>query len=356
MGIIEAFLLAVIAGIIPGLHINTVSLLLKGSEYIPFMLGVYIPLTVIPLIFLSSSDSSNISNLFVIKKIKEGKLSPYLLFVSSISSIIGVGSALLLHLIFPDLIRDVGEILEEYIYYIVMAIALLMIYKSKNRKYFFIIFILSGILGFISFNSLRVEKFLPMFVGFFSLNALREVKKISIKQKSIEVRKIIFPSFLGALLGMLAVLFPGISSPSAMIGVISLSQNIGVLKYISMSYSFLSSQGFYSIINYELTGKARIGAISYSKGGDYLFLVLGVLVGSFVSYFLFKLLNTIAGRIKPLHIFIVLSFLVFYFEGVAGIGMMIIGYLLGRIREEKEVGGTSHLGSIIIPVLLNFIF
>ncbi len=358
--IITAVILGIASGIIPGLHINTISAIMARSEIlkamIPLSLGIYLPLTIIPLILISSAEGSGIGSLFIIKKLRESKASGKALETAIKSCILGGIFSFLLYLTYPNLVKISYELIEDVLYYIVLMITLFLILKSNKKKAFFIIFLISGLVGILSFSMLHSEKFFPMFAGFFAIPSLLQMNKISeVKIETIKTGKLILPSLIGSFLGFISVLLPGISSPSIMISIISSSSSLNPIVYLAMSYSFMSSQAFNSFISYQEIGKARIGAISYSKGGDYLLFFAGMAIGALFAPILLQKVEKIKRVLSPGYIILLLLFMCLTFEGIEGIAIMAIASFTSIIREKEEVSGISHLGSIIIPVLLRVI-
>ena len=352
-----AVFFGVLSGVVPGLHINTVSLIMAEvfglKELIPLTLGIYLPLTVLPLLILASSDEILGSALFVADGLRRNNLVNKALHTSLISVLWGSFFSLLIYLVDKDFIVFLYNSLESYLYYLVLLITFLLIFKSEKKVEFSLVLITSGFIGLFSFLSLESEKFFPMFVGFFSLTNLYFSREGGFRLPNpVKVNPITFLpySFIGSVLGLFAVLLPGVSSPSVLITVVSLILFINPLAYLSISFSFLVSQSFFSFISYDLLNKARIGALVYSRGGDYFIFFLGLFIGYFLTLFLYDLLKKIPN-FNPKTIAFFLLLLVYFFEGLIGLLIAFLSFILGRLRVNLGVSGVSHLGSIIIPVL-----
>ncbi len=341
-----AFIIAVFITLIPGLHINTISALL--SQYIddPYfyllLMGAYVPLTALPLLLFNVSEESVASLPALQRASREepSKAISYYIISALLSSFIAL-------FIPSGVFSLLYSVIKPYLFYIVLGFSLALLIKTKRMLGLFA-FILSALIGYISLTSKMAEPFLPMFSGFFAIPfILLSTPSKNMNIKPVFELSILRPSIIGSLLGILALMLPGISSPSVV--AIPLTPLLKSFDYIALTSAIMSSEYTLSIQNFYETGKKRIGVVGVIKRVENakLYIFSGVLVGSGLAFGLLRYLKpsrTRAGKYLTIAYLTLISFLL---NGVYGILILALSSLLGLIVKLNNVNASVLLGSII---------
>ncbi|UCD06994.1 MAG: tripartite tricarboxylate transporter permease, partial [Candidatus Aenigmatarchaeota archaeon] len=217
--------LGMFTGLIPGLHVNTIALILLGFVVIinPYYLVVMIISTAIthtiwdfvPSIMLGAPEPSTaLSVLPGHKLFLEGR-GIEAIYLTTVG---GVGVILLSLLLFPLLIPTIPffyQNIHNYIHWILIIIALVIILSEagfRRKGYALLCFALSGILGLLVLNSFILPSqslLFPVFTGLFGLSTLI----ISLNKKTkIPKQEMDFPKTEKrlALSGTIKALFSGV--------------------------------------------------------------------------------------------------------------------------------------------------
>jgi len=269
-----AALLGILAGIftglIPGIHINLVSLLVVSSsayllDIFSFTaLGVFIIsmaithtfLDVLPAIFLGAPDADTALGVLPGHRLLlqgMGYEAVKLTVIGSLSSLI---LALLLFPLFILIVPNIYEGIQPFIGYLLLIIAayMILIERGLNGKFWaFLVFSMAGILGLIDLTMPNLKQPLfPMLSGLFGVSMLivSLSNKVEIpKQRITDTIKI--PKFeniraliAGTLSGSFVSFFPGLGpAQAAILG----SQIMGKLS----TYSFLILVGSINTVNFD---------------------------------------------------------------------------------------------------------
>src|SRR3989344_6333728 len=195
IALLTGIFLGILTGITPGIHINLVaSVLVAYSFYIVKILDpitiaiIIVAMTVthtvfdiIPSTLLGIPNTENLSMLLPTHKLTlEGKSKVAIWY-----GLIGTTCGLITTTIFiPLLIKFIPfayDYIKNYISFILISISLYIMIKSKNKILSLLFFILTGIVGILSFNIKTLDQpLLPLLSGIFGLSALI----LSIKNKT----------------------------------------------------------------------------------------------------------------------------------------------------------------------------
>ena len=341
-----AFIIAIFIALIPGLHINTIASLL--SQYIddPYfyllLMGAYVPLTALPLLLFNVSEESiaSLPALQRASKKEPSKAISYYIFSALISSFIAL-------FIPSGIFSLLYSAIKPYLFYVVLAFSLALLIKTR-KPLGLIAFILSALIGYISLTSKMAESFLPMFSGFFAIPFIL----LSSPSKNINIKpmfelNILRPSILGSFLGILALMLPGISSPSVV--AIPLTPLLKSFDYIALTSAIMSSEYTLSIQNFYETGKKRIGVVGVIKSVENakLYIFSGVLVGSGLAFGLLNYLRPSRTKVGKYLTITYLALISFLLNGFYGILILVLSSLLGLIVKLNNVNASVLLGSII---------
>ena len=386
----------VFTGLIPGIHINLVSLfvvsllgwLLGFSS--PVSLAVFISamaithtfLDIIPAVFLGAPDSDAALGVLPGHKLM---MKGYAYQAVKLT-VIGSFFSLLIVLAFvPLLVKIIPlayEILSQWIGWILLGVVVFMIAREKKLKNIFLavlVFMMSGILGLIVFNMPKVENSLfAMLTGLFGVSML----VISIKQR-IKVpeqntkdfirigKKKTIKSLLAAVFsGSLVSFFPGLGpAQGAVIG-------SEIIKSVE-NYSFLVLLGGVNTVNMVVSfvtlytiDKARNGAvvaISEIIKIDFnlfvLFLIIALIAGGiaaaitlFVSKGFSKIISRINYRKLCFGVIVFIAVVAFLLSGFLGLLILAVAASIGLVPNLTGIKRSHAMGCLLLPVILWFIF
>ena len=388
---ILGLLAGTLTGLIPGLHINLVSIfvlsLFSNFDFISaedafiFIVSMGIThtfLDFIPSTFIGVPSEDTIMSIMPAHKMVIEGDGQRAIFLALIGSLFSFLICLLLVPVFLILFPLIASFLEGNIGIALLFVILLLFFiEGKNGKLrlSFIIFSLSGILGYFVLNSRMDEPLFPMLSGLFGLSMII----CSLKQKSyipkqkqcsfIEIcKEKIHKSHLFAVLGGgITGFLPGIgSSQAAVIG--------GLFQKDSDHESFIVMNGgintvnfFVSMITLFTIGKARNGALVVAKeimkNFEFDFLVIVLICLIFVSlsatligiFFSRKLSLNIAKFDYGLILKIILILIILatvLLSGFYGIIVLGLATIIGIIAIRLNVPKHNCMACILVPVLL----
>lgn len=388
--ILAGIFLGIFTGLIPGLHINTIAIIVFGLyfTYSPdplsiaaFIVGMGIThsfLDFLPSIFLGAPDPSvALSVLPAHKMLLKGK--GYEALVLSVVG--GLGGIFLLFLLFPLIIIGIPTfytLIRPNIHFILILVMAFMIFIEKNKLAALFVFLLAGIFGLISLNSGLINQnfvMFPMLSGLFGLSTMvlsyKTVSKIPKQDTNVEInrKKGIIGAVSGFIGGIVAGMLPGFGSSQSAV----LIQEFGRIK---SKRTFITTLGgintidiILSIFALFLIGNARSGsAVIIGKILEnitikevILFLGIGLFsagiaailalkIGKYMGIFVQKM----NYRKLVLSVILSLLLLIYIFTGVIGVFIALIGTSIGLLPQLIGIKKSLLLGCLIFPTILFF--
>ena len=395
--IIIALILGILAGtftgLIPGIHVNLISLMVLGAS--GYFLGFIETITVsifivsmaithtfmdsIPGIFLGAPDSDMVLGVLPGHRMLldgEGYQAVKLTVIGSFFGLIL--SVSLIPLLIP-VVTIAYAFLKGIMAYVLIGVVLFMIWKEQKKLAALFQFLLAGCLGLIVVNFPQLKSPLfPMLSGLFgtatllvSLNnavtipAQDLTRKLWIK-KSTAVKAVGASVFSG---GSVALL-PGLGSAQAGIMGNYLTGDLGDQGFLILIGGINTVNMVVSLLTFYALNKARNGAIvvvkeimeliSFSQLG--IFLAVALIVGSIaaiLTLFFTKKFSQFITKVnyKWLCISIItfISILVFYFSGIYGFLVLIVSTAVGIIPPIIGVKRSHSMGCLLLPVILWFL-
>ncbi len=393
--ILVGSLLGIITGITPGVHINLVAaLLLTISPFLfkfvsPFLIItaiiamsiVHTFLDFIPSCFLGAPDESTAMAIMPAHKLLlEGK-GFEAVKLATIGSFLGLLTVLILLPILIYAVPFIFEHLQDYIGIILLLVALYMISREKEFKGKFwalFIFVISGILGILTFSLNIKDPLFPMLSGMFGismlLTSLSQKVKIPEQRVSNELEipknELTKSIFAGAISGTLVSIFPGMGPAQAAIlgsGLIGKTKEymyivlIGAIGTVSMMLSLITLYTINKARNGSIIVVQKLlGQIDFNM--FLLIMTISLIAGSigvFLTMFFTRIFSKIITKVNysGLCILIIMfvSALVFYFTGWIGILVMMTSTAIGIIPGIVNVGRNHGMGALLLPVILYFL-
>ena len=227
----------VITGLTPGVHINLVSALLLSMAPI---IALYVPLYLvcilivamaithtfldtIPSIFLGAPDDDKALGVLPGHRylLRGNGMMAVKLCVTG--GIFGTLLAILFFLPLQISIELSYAKSRPYFFWILLCIVLFTIFKDKKKIWALLVFLLSGIVGFVPLRIALNEPLLPLLSGIFGvatlLYSMNENQNIPSQKDEcytqLEVKKSVLGSILGVVAGLITALLPGVSASAA---------------------------------------------------------------------------------------------------------------------------------------------
>ncbi len=242
----------------------------------------------------------------------------------------------------------------------IALVAIGLIAFSPSSAKALVLFFYAGALGMFAF-SLR-DPFFPLFTGFFAVPFLLfPVKEEPTTPSDREDVRISFWHIMGGIaLGFIAVLLPGVSSPSQLISCLAFIASMSPGAYLSFLSAFLPAQYIASFFLKMSAWKTRNGVVALFSSNLLFYAIvftLAVGLGCFLAYLLVLFLREPPrlSRFVKLCLFFYYLALSYVFSGPFGIGVLLLGSFLGATVMREGVSRVVLLGGIMLPVLLFYL-
>ncbi len=378
--IILGCIAGVFTGLIPGIHMNTVSLSLiylmpKNTELIYFIIAMSVVHTFvdfIPSILFGAPEAENfLSILPGHKMLLEGK-GLEAIKITVFGGLLGGIISIIISFVFVELIEKISWLIPKMIPAILVFVLLLMVSEEKNKKYSVIVILLSGGLGLIILNDFFIvkESLFVLVTGFFAfpllINSIQKEVKIPLQKETKNT--ISFQEIKGSLLsvfgGSVVSLIPAIG-PSISAFVISKFSKLNSKAFLALIGGINTTNIIFSFFVLISIGKTRSGSAVAIKGlGGFaenelilicliilIALIFASIVTVFLSKFLIKIIQKLDYKKMNLIILIFLLVLVFFFSGINGLIASVFSSCIGLIAIKKGVKKSSCMAFLIFPVL-----
>jgi putative membrane protein len=383
-----------ITGLIPGIHVNLISLLVLSSA--PVLLGVTSPVALgvfiislaithsfldsLPSIYLGAPDAGQELNVLpghrLLHKGEGHNAITYTLIGSMGCLLLG----LLLFPIFLFSMEKIFPIVKDWIGIILIVIMSYMILKEKQKLKSLVMFLLAGCLGLLVLTgipNLRQPLF-PLLSGLFGFSILliSLIQKSKIPKQDLEKpltikNKNIAKSVTAASgVGFIAAFLPGFGSSQAAIVATQIVGDIGDEGFLSLVGGINTANMLISIGTAYMLGKARNGAIlTVNKllGGIgfqemLLFLGTALVVGGIavilalnISKIFSKLIVKVDYNKIVWSIIVFITGLTLFFDGFIGLMILVTATGIGVMAGSWKVGKNHLMGCLILPIILFFI-
>lgn len=385
-----------ITGLIPGIHVNLLTILLLSISatlltlttpinLIIFIVAMSITHTFIdyiPSIFLGAPDEDTALSILPGHKL----LLKGFGYIAIVLTLYGSLTALLIILILTPIFIYALPIFYPYIqrimWIILILISFYLIFNEKEKQkriWAAIIFFLAGFLGIASLNLNINEPLLPLLTGLFgasnliiSINQkikLPPQKIYPIRQIRLSKKSFFKSSFASIISAPFTAFLPGLgASQAAIIGneITELNQKeflflMGAINTIVMGLSIIT---YYSI-NKTRTGAAvAISKLLETLSLNHLLLIISTIiisgiVATFITINISKVIAKYIHKFNYSYISIsILSFLtilIIYFSGIIGLIIFITGAALGIATIILGIRRMHLMGCLLIPTILFYL-
>ena len=395
-----AALLGIIAGIftglIPGVHINLVSILLVSlSAYLTDFvslpsLGVFIIsmaiahtfLNVLPAIFLGAPDADTALGVLPGHKLLLQGKGYEAVKLTVIGSLLSLILAILLFPLLLIIVPKIYETLQLYIGWILLAVVIYMISAEKglDKKFWAVaVFLMAGILGIMDLTMPNLNQPLfPMLSGLFGISMLivSLSNKVEIpKQRitdTIKIPKLEHARALiaGTFSGSFVSFFPGLGPAQAAILGSSIMGKLSTYSFLILIGGIDTVNMAVSLVSLYAIDKARNGAVlaireiltTIDLNTLLLFLATTLLVGGIATFltlyltkFFIKLVEKVNYQYMGISVILLITILVFYFSSWLGLLILLVSTAIGIIPNIVNVKRSHSMGCLMLPVILFFL-
>ena len=278
-------ILGVLTGMIPGLHINTVSAIALGlfamqrfelAALLAAMGIVHTFVDFIPSVSLGVPQEDNLLSVLPGHKLFLQGRGYHAIMLTVWGGLVGGMTAVLLSGVFMKFLEKASNEIAAVIPVILLAVLFLMVLNEKNAKQkiaAFCIIILSGLLGTIALGESNVKNpLLVLSLGFFAVPSIilsLQAKAIIVKQnfdtKKISTKKVFENSLLSVLGAAFVSIFPGIGPNQAALIIRKFVGKIKRESYLVLIGGINTSNMFFSFTALYVLGKTRTGIAAAIK-------------------------------------------------------------------------------------------
>lgn len=378
-------------GLVPGVHVNLVSIILLGLSGFfleftePIVLAIFIVsmsvthtiLDAVPTIFLGAPDSDQVLNVLPGHRMLLNGDGYGAVRLTVIGSLGGLWLAVLLTYPLVLFVEKAFPFLQDYIAYFLIFIVVLLIFRDKERVWALILFFIAGVLGLGVFGLNMKDPLLPLLSGLFGTSSLvlSIVNKINIPNQRfriLKVKKSILFKAIGSSVfaGGLVSFLPGLGSAQGSIVASQIAGKIGDRGFLILVGGVNTVNFVLSFVSLFVLNKARNGAVVVvSKLLEVLtlqnfILFIGVSlfvggIGAILALSLSKIFSKQIVKIKYgalcLSIILFVTLLVFIFSSWLGLFVLLVSTMVGLIPPLVNCGRNHLMGCLILPVILFFL-
>lgn len=394
--IITAIICGIFTGLLPGIHINMVSMLiLVNTSYI--LTKINLELIIIFIIVMGVTHSfidfipsilfglpdidTNLSILPAHQMVLNGE-GYKAIFYSSIGSLFGMFFSIIVIPFFYFGLKIFYSIIKNYIPIILILVIITLVSLEKNKNDIFwtiIVILFSGATGMLILNSnILISPLLVLFTGIFATSTiinscLEKTSKLPTQNFNIgfKFNKKFFKSIIIAgITSSIASISPGIgNSQAATISTLFFKDITS--KYFIVTTSAINTINFIlSFLTFYLIQKARNGSVFVIsqitqtitiKQIIFYFIIIFIvsIIGFFITLILgkklIKILSNINFKIINISILILLFLLIYFISGIYGILILILTTSLGLFTILINVKRVHLMNVLLIPVIFNLI-
>lgn len=409
------FLLGVISGLIPGLHVNTFAAMLLGASpammklgLSPYHVAVIILaasisqtfLDAIPTVFVGAPDSDTVLAVLPGHRLMLRGRGIEAVRLSAMGSAGSVLVALALIPLLSWIFSSYYDLLMEWIGLILLGIAIIMIMKErdadpapyktmKRRALALSVFLTSGLLGIFAFENqdllssplgLEPDILLPLLSGIFGASALilsifsstemREQRETGFELSALPlVRSII----LGGAAGSVVAWIPGVSPAVATMltrlgrgvedGDQSAREFLVSISGVNTSCAVLSIVALFVISRPRSGAAAAINELIDLDARHLQAMIVIATAVALVSYITTIWLACIAGSLlskidyRKLSILVLgsLALIAFIFTGAFGIFIFLVSTLIGLAPHLAGIRKTHAMGVLMLPLIVYYL-
>lgn len=370
IAVIIGVLAGTFTGLIPGIHVNTisaiiVSLSMSGTAVVVFIIALAITHTfidVLPSIFLGAPDPSMVLSVLPGHELlREGRGFEAV----QLTQIGSLGAVIISSSFFAGFVFLVHQVNTDWIPQVLLGLIFFLLLQTNWLGW--LVFLIAGVFGWVVFHVPGLEQpLLPMLSGLFGISTLLLAKPGVIpEQKNRSFTTSLRPLFPAQIAGFLTAFMPGLGSAAAAT-LITPFIRVGREGFLVLVGSIGTVNFILSLATFYVLDRARNGAVvavqqitSVSLELTLLALATIILAGGLASLTLTKLtplFAVLAGSLDYVLIsrtvIVFLTIVIFILSGYLGLVVAIVASALGVFAQLVGVARIYLMGCISLPVLI----
>ncbi|MFH1249463.1 MAG: tripartite tricarboxylate transporter permease [archaeon] len=389
--IILGIFAGIFTGLMPGIHINLISMMLLlyynkiSSFFEPLPIASFIVsmsithsfLDFIPSIFLSAPNSQTALSVMPGHKLLLNGKGYAATMLAVKGCFVGVILLIITTPIFIFSMPLIYDFIKRFMAPILIGSVVFLILGERKIIWASLLFIISGLLGVISFNMQINEPLFPLLTGLFGTSML--VASISEKTKvpsqkistiRLSIKEVFKSSFSGVIGSSLCSFLPGLGASQAAViasDINGKTNSKSFLFLIGLISTLVTGLNFVAIyaINKPRSGVAiAVSKIVPSLGIFQLEVLLAsCFISAVISFYLAIYFSKIFARniskieyssiSKSILIFLIL--MTFLISGLEGIIILITGTIIGVLAIKQGIRKMHLMGCIMLPVITYFL-
>lgn len=391
--ILTGILFGVLTGLTPGIHVNLVSATLVSLSPSLLPLVGFLPLACfivamatthtfldsLPSVFLGAPEAATALGVlpghrYLLKG--WGLMAVKLTVIGSLGSLVLCG--LLFFLLLPFVAWGY-PLIQRFIGWLLLAIALFMIGRDRKRLWALFIFLLSGLLGYLVLNlqGLRNPLF-PLLSGLFGvatlLVSLNESSSLPAQQDfpytDIEGKRALQALGSGTFSGFVTAVLPGIGAATAAVLSMQITRKLGDHGFMVLMGGISTANFVLSLVTLQALGKARNGALVAVRSLTselllphvLVFLCAALVAGGVAAVLALKigkgfarLMSRVSYKAVLLCVIGLIVVLTPVLSGLVGVLVLLASTAVGMLPALVKTSRTQAMGCILVPVMSYFL-
>ncbi|MCK4928874.1 MAG: tripartite tricarboxylate transporter permease [Methanosarcinales archaeon] len=418
--IVAGFLLGVLSGLVPGIHTNTFAFIL--AAFAPWLLELGLSplciaativstslthtfLNIIPSVFLGAPEADTSLAVLPGHQLLLDGFGAEAVRLSALGSAGSVLVSLVLLLPLSVFFASVYPLVDGYMGWILLAVVMVMIYtergeviegqgslvRLKYRAFATMLFLMSGLLGMMAFESQALMKpiitvgepsiLMPLFSGLFGASMLvismmtDTVIPLQVSSRLVlPRRRILRGTIIGSAAGSFVAWLPGITGAVA-----TVLARIGVKEdysdedsgreFIVSLSGVNTANAIFGLVAFYVIGKTRSGAMvavadimdGIAFDLEVLTFLLLIMVGvSIAAYFMtiylgdriLSIVTRINYRMLCQGVLTGLTVVVFFLSGWFGLVVFAMAVPIGMLAPYLKVRRSHAMGALLLPLLM----
>ena len=387
--VLAGCLLGVLTGMIPGLHINTVSAIALGlaamqrfelAALLASMGLVHSFVDFIPSVSLGVPQEDNLLSVLPGHRLFLQGKGYHAIMLTVWGGLVGGIAAVLLSAVFMKFLETSSSKISAAIPIVLLAVLFLMVLDEKGKKQkaaAFLIIILSGLLGAMTLNEGNVKNpLLVLSLGFFAVPSILfsvQKKGRAVKQKfyaeQVQNKKVFENSLLGVLGAAFVSIFPGIGPNQAALIIRNFVGKIRSENYLVLIGGINTANMFFSFTALYAVGKTRTGIAASIKQlvelqPEHMALLAGIAFiaigfGAIATIFLGKVflreMEKFDYKKINLAVFGFVIFLAFLFSNSLGLIAFSSASLIGYAAVALGTKRSNCMAFLMLPTLAHYL-
>lgn len=379
---------------IPGLHTNTLAALIlpaysylgispmEASVLISSIMASHIFSSFIPAALLGAPDEDTALSILPAHKLLMSGRGLEAIFLMCAGASLSLLLSVPILFLSLEIFGPIYESTRPFVHYALIAIVSLMILgETKIKKIFYasLIFLMSGLLGFLVLDAGVLparDALLPILSGLFGTSTLL----VSLKKKSsipnqkhlqapMRLKPMLKFAIIGTIGGLFVGLMPGIGASQAIaltqqaFSISSPESFLVMLGSVNAADSLFSMSALYTVGNPRSGASVAVERIMGDIGlNEFLVIIGSIILSSGIAAFVsLRISGKAVAIIQKLNyslvsfaVVIFIASMVFIFSGLVGLLVLSTSTCIGILCERLGVKRTHCMGCLLLPTILFF--